>query len=172
VRPRCALGQRSRGHTRSLVPCGAGAARGAVAIAMKWRATCPWLVILPRRRGRLRLTPGLFRSRSPRPQERLTSPRMVVEGPGTSASSSRIRVDPVTFAEIEAALRERLEALPPAARAELPCLRLPDFDRAEWIGDFRASPETRTFGELLIDLEENKPARAVVFVLLAGMERN
>lgn len=30
---------------------------------------------------------------------------------------------------------------------------------------------TRTFGELLIDLEENKAARAVVFGLLAEMQR-
>jgi hypothetical protein len=32
-------------------------------------------------------------------------------------------------------------------------------------------PETRTFGELLIDLEEDEAARAVVFGLLAEMER-
>jgi hypothetical protein len=36
----------------------------------------------------------------------------------------------VTFDEMEAALRARLQALPPAARAELlHVLRLPDFDR-------------------------------------------
>lgn len=33
------------------------------------------------------------------------------------------------------------------------------------------SGETRTFGERLIDLEENKAARAVVFGSLAEMER-
>jgi hypothetical protein len=48
---------------------------------------------------------------------------------------------------------------------------LPDFDRADAIGTFRGHPETRTFGELLIDLEEDKAARAVVFGLLAEMER-
>jgi hypothetical protein len=70
----------------------------------------------------------------------------------------------MTFEEMEAALRARLEALPPAARAELiRVLRLPDFDRADRIGEFWASPETRTFGELLIDLEEDRAARAVVF---------
>jgi hypothetical protein len=38
----------------------------------------------------------------------------------------------VTFEEMEQALRQRLEALPPAARAELiPVLRLPDFDPAD-----------------------------------------
>jgi hypothetical protein len=78
----------------------------------------------------------------------------------------------VTFDEMEAALRARLEALPPAARAELVhVLRLPDFDRADAIGEFWASPETRTFGELLIDLEEDRAAGAVLFGLLAEMER-
>jgi hypothetical protein len=50
---------------------------------------------------------------------------------------------------MEATLRARLEALPPAARAELlHVLRLPDFDRADRIGEFWGHPETRTFGEL------------------------
>jgi hypothetical protein len=69
-------------------------------------------------------------------------------------------------------LRARLEAFPPAARSELRhVLRLPDFDRADAIGTFWGHPETRTFGELLIDLEEEPAARAVVFGLLAEMER-
>jgi hypothetical protein len=66
----------------------------------------------------------------------------------------RIKVPLVTFEEMEEALRERLEALPPAARAELRhVFMLPDFDRADAIGTFWGHPETRTFGELLIDLE-------------------
>jgi hypothetical protein len=78
----------------------------------------------------------------------------------------------VTLDEVEAALRTRLEALTPAARAELiHVLRLPDFDRADRIGEFWASPETHAFGELLIDLEEDRAARAVVFGLLTEMER-
>jgi hypothetical protein len=78
----------------------------------------------------------------------------------------------MTFEEMESALRARLEALPPAARAELlHVLRLPDFDRADAIGKFWGYPQTRTFGELLIDLEEDKAARAVVFGLLREMER-
>jgi len=73
---------------------------------------------------------------------------------------------------MEQAFRQRLEALPPAARAELiHVLRLPDFDRAERIGEFWGHPETRNFGELLIDLEEDKAARAVVFGPLTDMER-
>jgi hypothetical protein len=78
----------------------------------------------------------------------------------------------VTFDEMEAALRARLEALPPAARAELVhVLRLPDFDRVDRIGEFWGHPETREFGELLIDLEEDRAARAVIFGLLREMER-
>jgi hypothetical protein len=73
----------------------------------------------------------------------------------------------VTFEEIEAGLRARLEALPLAARAELiHVLRLPDFDRADRIGEFWASPDTRTFGELLIDCEENRTLRAVLIGML------
>jgi len=74
--------------------------------------------------------------------------------------------------QVERQLRERLDALGPAPRAELlHVLMLPDFDRADRIGEFWGHPETRTFGELLIDLEEDKAARAVVFGLLAEMER-
>jgi hypothetical protein len=43
-----------------------------------------------------------------------------------------------------------------AARAELlHVLMLPDFDRAGRIGEFWASSATRSFGELLIDLEDD-----------------
>jgi hypothetical protein len=77
------------------------------------------------------------------------------------------------FGEIEAALRHRLNALPSAARAELiHVLRLPDFDRADAIGTFWGHPKTREFGELLIDLEEDRTARAVVCGLLVEMQRN
>jgi hypothetical protein len=48
---------------------------------------------------------------------------------------------------------------------------LPDFDCADRIGEFYGNPKTRAFGELLIDLEEDKAARAVVFGLLAEMDR-
>jgi hypothetical protein len=49
---------------------------------------------------------------------------------------------------------------------------LPDFDRADAIGSYWGNPETRTFGEPLIDLEEAKAARAIVFGLLAEMSTN
>jgi hypothetical protein len=47
-------------------------------------------------------------------------------------------------------------------RAELiHVLRLPDFERADAIGTYWGHPETRTFGELLIDLEEDRHLKAV-----------
>jgi hypothetical protein len=47
----------------------------------------------------------------------------------------------VTFDEMEGRLRARLEALPPAARAELiHVLRLPDFEQADRIGEFWGYP--------------------------------
>jgi hypothetical protein len=78
----------------------------------------------------------------------------------------------VNFEEMEQALRQRLEALPAAARSELlHVLRLPDLDRVERIGEFWGHPETRTFGEVLIDLEEIGRRGRFVFGLLAEMER-
>jgi hypothetical protein len=76
------------------------------------------------------------------------------------------RVRDVTFDELEAALRERLAAFPPAARAEVRhVLALPDFDRADRIGEFWGYPATRSFGELLI-VEEDPVLRAVLLGLL------
>jgi hypothetical protein len=65
---------------------------------------------------------------------------------------------------------------PRRARSRSPCRaaprpHAPDFDRADRIGEFWGHPETRRFGELLIDLEEDKAARSVVFGLLREMER-
>jgi hypothetical protein len=61
-------------------------------------------------------------------------------------------------------VRQRLDALGPAPRAELiHVLMLPDFDRADAIGSYWGNPKTRTFAELLIDLEEDRAARAIVF---------
>jgi hypothetical protein len=67
--------------------------------------------------------------------------------------------------ELERRLRERLDALGPAPRAELlHVLMLPDFERADRIGEFWGYPESRAFAELLIDCEEDR-TRAV---LVAG----
>jgi hypothetical protein len=43
--------------------------------------------------------------------------------------------------------------------------------RADRIGEFWGNPATRTFGELLIDLEEDRSLKAVIWGLLREMER-
>ena len=67
--------------------------------------------------------------------------------------------------ELECRLRERLDALGPAPRAELLHV-LPDFERADRIGEFWGNPKTRTFAELLIDCEEDRTLRAVLVGML------
>jgi hypothetical protein len=74
--------------------------------------------------------------------------------------------------ELERQLRERLDALGPAPRAELlHVLTLPDFDRADRIGEFWRNPKTRTFAELLVDCEEDRVLRAVLVGMLREAER-
>ena len=64
---------------------------------------------------------------------------------------------------IERELRRRLDALGPASRAELlRVLDLPDAERADLIGSLYERPRFRTMAELLIDLEEDLPGRAIV----------
>jgi hypothetical protein len=71
--------------------------------------------------------------------------------------------------ELERRLRARLDTLGPAPRAELlHVLMLPDFERADRIGEFWGYPESRAFAELLIDCEEDRVLRGV----LVGMLRD
>jgi hypothetical protein len=80
--------------------------------------------------------------------------------------------DPVRPDELERRLRQRLDALGPAPRAELlHALTLPDFDRADRIGAYWGNPKTRTFGELLIDCEEDRNLRAVLVGMLREGDR-
>jgi hypothetical protein len=74
--------------------------------------------------------------------------------------------------ELERRLRERLDALGPGPRAELPhVLMLPDFDRVDAIGSYWGNPKTRAFAELLIDCEEDQVLRAVLVGMLREAER-
>jgi hypothetical protein len=74
--------------------------------------------------------------------------------------------------ELECQLRERLDALRPAPRAELlHVLMLPDFERADRIGEFWSYPESRAFAELQIDCEEDRTFRAVLVGILREAER-
>ncbi len=77
----------------------------------------------------------------------------------------------LTLPELERLIHERLDAFPPAARGELlHLLTFPDFERVGRIRDFYSNPKTRMFAELLIDLEEDRAARAVVVVMLRESE--
>jgi hypothetical protein len=70
-----------------------------------------------------------------------------------------------SFEEMENALRARLEAL--RRRAELlHVLMLPDFDRADRIGEFWGYPQSGALAELLIDCEEDRTLRSVVVAMV------
>jgi hypothetical protein len=75
--------------------------------------------------------------------------------------------------ELEHRLQARLDALGPAPRAELlHVLMLPDFERADRIGEFWGYPESRAFAELLIDCEEDRTLRAVLVGMLREGDRS
>jgi hypothetical protein len=74
--------------------------------------------------------------------------------------------------QLEGRLRERLDPLGPALRAEmLQVLMLPDFERADRIGEFWGYPQSRAFAELLIDYGEDRTLRAVLVGMLHEADR-
>ena len=75
--------------------------------------------------------------------------------------------------QVERRLRARLDALGPAPRAELlHVLKLPDFERADRIGEFWGYPQSRAFAELLTDCEEDRTLRAVLVGMPREADRN
>jgi hypothetical protein len=75
-------------------------------------------------------------------------------------------------ADVERRLRERLDALGPAPRAELlHVLMLPDFERADRIGEFWGYPKTAPSPSCLIDCEEDRTLRAVLVGMLREADR-
>jgi hypothetical protein len=94
-----------------------------------------------------------------------------VDKPDTRATVRQRSLQPVRPDQLERRLQERLDALGPPARAELlHVLILPDFERADRIGEFWGYPESRAFAELLIDCEEDRTLRAVLVGMLREMD--
>jgi hypothetical protein len=72
--------------------------------------------------------------------------------------------------DIERTFTDRLDEIGPEARAILlHVLKLPDLERVRSIAEFHSDPRTRSFAQLLVDIEASPEARA--FVLSELQER-
>jgi hypothetical protein len=90
---------------------------------------------------------------------------MQAPGPSTRSWAPATLSPLLPVTNLSPRLRQRLDALGPAPRAELlHVLMLPDIERAERIGEFWSYPQSRTSAELLIDCEEDRTLRAVLVV--------
>jgi hypothetical protein len=70
-------------------------------------------------------------------------------------------------------LQDRLDGFGPAPRAELLHVpMLPDFERADRIGEFRGYSESRAFAELLIGCDEDRTLRPVLVGMLREAYRS
>lgn len=73
--------------------------------------------------------------------------------------------------DLERMLTDRINALGPEARAILlHVLKMPDLERIRSIGEFHSDPRTRSFAQLLVDIEESPHARAFVLGELRDLE--
>jgi hypothetical protein len=69
--------------------------------------------------------------------------------------------------ELERRLEGQIRALPPAVKGEiLRVFALDGPERAKWISELYAVPGTRALAEVLIDMESERPARALVLGML------